>query len=187
MLGLLRRLLIWLRPSRPMRYRCASHALQALAKDRFTDRALAVIEQAYQAARCLKHDYIGTEHVLLAIIKEGSGVAALVLRELTGDNDRIRSELERVIVCGPTLLMISNRPWTPRLREAVEHAKAEARNLKHNFVGTEHLLLGLLHDREGVAACVLLAIGIGPEEVREIVKAVLGSEFNKIDDEPDFA
>ena len=123
--------------------------------ERFTDRARKVMQLANQEAQRFNHEYVGTEHVLLGLIKEGSGVAANVLRNLDVDLRKIRNEVEKIVQAGPEMVTMGKLPQTPRAKKVIEYAIEEARNLNHNYVGTEHLLLGLLREQEGVAAQVL--------------------------------
>src|SRR5437016_2505495 len=120
--------------------------------ERFTDRGRKVMQLANQEAQRLNNEYIGTEHLLLGIIREGSGSAAIILKNLDIDLPKIRMEIEKIVVCGPEAVTIAKLPRTPRAKKVIEYATEEARNLKHNYVGTEHLLLGLLREQEGVAA-----------------------------------
>src|SRR5690349_22795923 len=123
--------------------------------ERFTDRARKVMQLANQEAQRFNHEYIGTEHILLGLVKEGSGVAANVLKNLDIDLRKIRLEVEKIVQSGPDAATAGQLPQTPRVKKVVEYAIEEAREFKHNYVGTEHLLLGLLREEEGVAAQVL--------------------------------
>src|SRR5271167_2395683 len=142
--------------------------------ERFTDRARKVMQLANQEAQRFNHEYVGTEHVLLGLIKEGSGVAANVLRNLEVDLRKIRNEVEKIVQAGPEMVTMGKLPQTPRAKKVIEYAIEEARNLNHNYVGTEHLLLGLLREQEGVAAQVLMNLNLKLEEVREEVLNLLG-------------
>ena len=142
--------------------------------ERFTDRARKVMQLANQEAQRFNHEYIGTEHVLLGLVKEGSGVAANVLKNLDVDLRRIRNEVEKIVQSGPDTVTMGKLPQTPRAKKVIEYAMEEARNLNHNYVGTEHLLLGLLREQEGVAAQVLMNLGLKLEDVREEVLNLLG-------------
>jgi ATP-dependent Clp protease ATP-binding subunit ClpC len=142
--------------------------------ERFTDRARKVMQLANQEAQRFNHEYVGTEHVLLGLVKEGSGVAANVLKNLEVDLRKIRIEVERIVQSGPDMVTMGKLPQTPRAKKVIEYAIEEARNLNHNYVGTEHLLLGLLREQEGVAAQVLMNLGLKLEEVREEVLNLLG-------------
>src|SRR3954466_4000422 len=142
--------------------------------ERFTDRARKVMQMANQEAQRFNHEYIGTEHVLLGLIKEGSGVAANVLKNLDVDLRKIRLEVEKLVQSGPDMVTMGKLPQTPRAKKVIEYSMEEARNLNHNYVGTEHILLGLLREQEGVAAQVLMNLGLKLEEVREEVLNLLG-------------
>lgn len=142
--------------------------------ERFTDRARKVMQLANQEAQRFNHEYIGTEHILLGLVKEGSGVAANVLKNLDVDLKKIRMEVEKIVQSGPDMVTIGRLPHTPRAKKVIEYCNEEARNLNHNYVGTEHLLLGLLREQEGVAAQVLMNLGLKLEEVREEVLNLLG-------------
>ena len=142
--------------------------------ERFTDRARKVMQLANQEAQRFNHEYIGTEHILLGLVKEGSGVAANVLKNLEVDLRKIRIEVEKIVQSGPDMVTMGKLPQTPRAKKVIEYAMEEARNLNHNYVGTEHLLLGLLREQEGVAAQVLMNLALKLEDVREEVLNLLG-------------
>src|SRR4249920_3922353 len=143
--------------------------------ERFTDRARKVMQLANQEAQRFNHEYIGTEHILLGLVKEGSGVAANVLKKLDIDLRKIRLEVEKIVQAGPDMVTMGKLPQTPRAKKVIEYSIEEARNLNHNYVGTEHLLLGLLREHDGVAAQVLMNLGLKLEEVREEVLNLLGA------------
>ena len=143
--------------------------------ERFTDRARKVMALANQEAQRFNHEYIGTEHVLLGLVKEGSGVGANVLKNLDVDLRRVRLEVEKLVKSGPDMVTMGKLPQTPRAKKVIEYSIEEARNLNHNYVGTEHLLLGLLREHEGVAAQVLMNLGLKLDEVREEVLNLLGA------------
>jgi ATP-dependent Clp protease ATP-binding subunit ClpC len=146
--------------------------------DRFTDRARKVMGLARQEAQRFNHEYIGTEHILLGLIQEGSGVAANVLRNLDVDLDKIRREVEKIVQSGPSMVTMGQLPFTPRAKKVLELSVEEASNLGHNYIGTEHLLLGLIRENEGVAAQVLMNLGLKLEEVREEVLELLGADMS---------
>ena len=150
--------------------------------ERFTDRARKVMQLANQEAQRFNHEYIGTEHILLGLIKEGSGVAAGALKNLGIDLRKIRLEVENVVKTGPDMVTMGKLPQTPRAKKVIEYSMEEARNLNHNYVGTEHLLLGLLREHEGVASQVLMNLGLKLEEVREEVLGILGHNSDDMDD-----
>jgi len=132
------------------------------------------MQLANQEAQRFNHEYIGTEHILLGLVKEGSGVAANVLKNLDVDLRKIRIEVEKIVQTGPDMVTMGKLPQTPRAKKVIEYAMDEARNLNHNYVGTEHLLLGLLREQEGVAAQVLMNLGMKLEDVRDEVLNLLG-------------
>jgi len=143
--------------------------------NRFTERARKVIILAKEEARRFNHDYIGTEHILLGLIREGEGVAATVLQKMGVSLENIRLEIEKLVHPGPATQIIGDIPFTPRAKKALELAAEEARSLGHNYIGTEHLLLGLIREGEGVASQVLLNLGLDLERVRNEVMELLGS------------
>ncbi|PIQ85296.1 MAG: hypothetical protein COV73_05935 [Candidatus Omnitrophica bacterium CG11_big_fil_rev_8_21_14_0_20_43_6] len=143
--------------------------------NRFTERARKVIILAKEEARRFNHDYIGTEHILLGLIREGEGVAAAVLQKLEVSLENIRLEIEKLVQPGPTTQIIGDIPFTPRAKKALELAAEEARSLGHNYIGTEHLLLGLIREGEGIASQVLLNLGMDLNSVRNEVMSLLGS------------
>jgi ATP-dependent Clp protease ATP-binding subunit ClpC len=144
--------------------------------DKFTDRARKVIGFAQQEADALNHEYTGTEHLLLGLIREGSGVAASVLENLNIKLDRVRREIEKMVKPGTSVPTIGPLAFTPRAKRALELAVEEARNLDHNYVGTEHILLGLLREKEGVAAQVLMNLGVKLEDARSEILNFIGHE-----------
>src|SRR5215831_19423571 len=152
--------------------------------ERFTDRARKVMQLANQEAQRFNHEYIGTEHILLGLVKEGTGVAANVLKNLDIDLRKIRMEVEKIVQAGPDMVTMGKLPQTPRAKKVIEYSVEEARNLNHNYVGTEHLLLGLLREQEGVAAQVLMNLGLKLEDVREEVLNLLGHNPMPTENEP---
>jgi ATP-dependent Clp protease ATP-binding subunit ClpC len=151
--------------------------------ERLTDRARKVMALANQEAQRFNHEYIGTEHILLGLVKEGSGVGANVLKNLDIDLRKVRLEVEKLVKSGPEMVTMGKLPQTPRAKKVIEYAIEEARNLNHNYVGTEHLLLGLLREHDGVAAQVLMNLGLKLEEVREEVLSLLGAGADQERDE----
>ena len=144
--------------------------------DRFTDRARKVMGLARQEAQRLNHEYIGTEHILLGLVQEGSGVAANVLKNLDIDLKKIRQEVEKLVKTGPSMVTMGQLPFTPRAKKVLELALEEASTLGHNYIGTEHILLGLIREKDGKAAKVLTNLGVKLEQVREEVLEFLGAE-----------
>ena len=143
--------------------------------DRFTERARKVIILAKEEAKRFNHDYIGTEHILLGLIKEGESVAAAVLQNLGLSLDTIRLEVEKLVQFGPSTIVSGDIPFTPKAKKVIELAMDEARRLGHNYIGTEHLLLGLIKEGEGVASHVLMNLGLNLNKVRSEVIKLLGS------------
>ncbi|MFH1616834.1 MAG: ATP-dependent Clp protease ATP-binding subunit [Planctomycetota bacterium] len=143
--------------------------------ERFTDRARKVMALANQEAQRFGHEYIGTEHILLGLVKEGSGVGANVLKNLDIDIKKLRLEVEKLVKSGPDMVTMGKLPQTPRAKKVIEFAIEEARQLNHNYIGTEHILLGLLRETEGIAAQVLMNLGLKLEDVRQEVLNLLGA------------
>ncbi len=132
------------------------------------------MQLANQEAMRFNHAYIGTEHILLGLLKEGTGVAVQVLTNLTIDPQRIVTEIERLLVVGASNKDFSRgNPSTPRAKKVIEYAMAESRNLKHAYVGTEHFLLGLIREDEGVAGTILRGFGLRVEQLRTEIENVL--------------
>ena len=142
----------------------------------FTDRVRKVLAMAREEAIRLQHDYVGTEHILLGLIREGDGVAAAVLTNLNVDLDQIHEQVEESVKKGKATIALGELPYTSRAKKVLEFAMVEARELSHSYVGTEHLLLGLLREEKGIAAQVLNSLGIGMEEARSETLKVLGSD-----------
>ncbi|MBI4713314.1 MAG: ATP-dependent Clp protease ATP-binding subunit [Planctomycetes bacterium] len=155
--------------------------------DKFTDRARKVMSLARAEAQRLSHDAIGTEHILLGLIREGSGVAARVLMNLEVDLKKVAEEVENLIKNEPRPTATGQLPFTPRAKKALEFAHEEATMLKHDYIGTEHLLLGLIREEEGIAARVLANLGVKPDEVRDEIMEVLGTGMPPLlpEDEPE--
>ncbi|MHC5009636.1 MAG: ATP-dependent Clp protease ATP-binding subunit [Planctomycetota bacterium] len=149
--------------------------------DRFTDRARKVMGLARQEAQRFNHDYIGTEHILLGLVQEGSGVAASVLKNLDIDLKKIRHEVEKLVNSGTTMVTMGQLPFTPRAKKVLELSLEEASNLGHTYIGTEHLLLGLIRENEGIAAQVLRNLKVKLEDVRDEVLELLGADPNEAD------
>ncbi len=137
--------------------------------DKFTNRAKQVIKLAKKEAQRLNHNYLGTEHVLLGLLKLGQGVAVNVLRNLNIDFETVRAEVEKLVGYGPEIQVYGDPALTGKVKKVFEFANEEAANLNHNYVGTEHLLLGLLRQTDGVAAQVLENLNVNLKEVRKEV------------------
>ncbi len=143
--------------------------------ERFTDRARKALALANQEAQHLDCEYLGTEHLLLGLLWEGSGVGATVLRDLGLDIKKVRAEVEKLVAAKPNTIVVSKLPQTTHAKEAIQYAIEEARALNHNYVGTEHLLLGLVRETEGRAAQVLTNLGLQLPAVRQAVLNMLGA------------
>ena len=144
----------------------------------FTDRVRKVLAMAREEAIRLQHDYVGTEHILLGLIREGEGVAAAVLTNLSVDLDQVHEQVEESVKRGKATIALGELPYTSRAKKVLEFAMAEARELNHSYVGTEHLLLGLLREEKGIAAQVLNTLGVGLEDARAETLKVLGSDVS---------
>ncbi len=142
---------------------------------RFTERAQQVLVLAQEEAKRLNHNFIGTEHLLLGLVREGSGIAARALQNMAVDLNRVRQEVERITPKGDKIIQ-QGISYTPRAKRVVELAIEESQNLGHNYVGTEHLMLGLVREGEGIAAQVLSNLGIDLKRARKEVIQLLGGE-----------
>ncbi|MDE0394388.1 MAG: ATP-dependent Clp protease ATP-binding subunit [Gammaproteobacteria bacterium] len=143
----------------------------------FTDRVRKVLAMARDEAIRLQHDYVGTEHILLGLIREGEGVATAVLTQLNADLDQVHERVEESVKPGQATIALGELPYTSRAKKVLEFAMAEARELSHSYVGTEHLLLGLIREEKGIAAQVITSFGISLEEARAETLKVLGPEM----------
>src|SRR5579859_7432520 len=152
------------RTSRPCRPPCEEREMF----ERFTDRARRVVILAQEEARRLKHNYIGTEHILLGLIREGEGVAAVTLKALGISPDPVRQQVEEIIGRGQETPQ-GHIPFTPRAKKVLELSLRESNQLGHNYIGTEHILLGLIREGHGVAAKVLVKLGAELNKVRQQV------------------
>jgi ATP-dependent Clp protease ATP-binding subunit ClpC len=146
--------------------------------ERFTDRARQVVVLAQEEARMLNHNYIGTEHLLLGLVHEGEGVAAKALESLGISLEAVRQQIEEIIGQGQQA-PAGHIPFTPRAKKVMELAGREATDLGHNYIGTEHLLLGLIREGEGVAAQVLVKLGADLAGVRQQVIHLLGGRAGR--------
>jgi ATP-dependent Clp protease ATP-binding subunit ClpC len=143
--------------------------------ERFTDKARRVVVLAQEEARLLNHNYIGTEHVLLGLVREGEGLAAKALTTMGIGLDAVRGQVEEVIGRGQAA-PAGHIPFTPRAKKVLELSLREALQLGHNYIGTEHILLGLLREGEGVAAQVLQKLGAELNRARQVVMRLMGEE-----------
>src|SRR6202041_587379 len=149
----------------------------------FTPRAQQVLALARKEADRFNHNFVGTEHLLLGLIKLGQGVAVNVLQKLGLDLDTVRMEVEKQVGTGPDQKMIGNIPYTPRVKKVLALAAKEAKALNHSYVGTEHLLLGLLREGEGVAAQVLKSLEVDPARTRNEILKELDPNFTSPESE----
>jgi hypothetical protein len=140
--------------------------------ERFTDRARRVVVLAQEEARLLDHNYIGTEHILLGLVHEGEGVAAQALTQLGVSLEAVRAEVTETIGRGVEQPG-GHIPFTPRAKKVLELSLRESLDLGHNYIGTEHILLGLLREGEGIGAQVLVKLGAGRDQVRQVVVQLL--------------
>src|SRR5665213_2109923 len=144
----------------------------------FTERVRKVLAMAREEAAELRHEHVGTEHILLGLIREGEGVAAAVLQNLSVDLDDVQQKIEETVKKGKAATATGpDLPYTSRAKKVLELAMAEARELNHSYVGTEHLLLGLLREEKGIAAQVLTDAGINLDEARKETLRLLGTEM----------
>src|SRR3990167_10796183 len=137
--------------------------------DKFTNRAKQVIKLAKKEAQRLNHNYLGTEHVLLGLLKLGQGIAVNVLRNMNLDYEAIRAEVERIVGFGPEIQVYGDPALTGKVKKVFEFANEEANNLNQNYVGTEHLLLALLRQTDGIATQVLENLNVNLKEIRKEV------------------
>ena len=142
--------------------------------ERFTERARQVVVLAQEEARTLKHNYIGTEHILLGLLREEEGLAARVLESLDITVERVRAQVVRIVGSGEEVTS-GQIPFTPRAKKVLELALREALSLGHNYIGTEHILLGLVRENEGVAARILLDFDADSDKIRnEVIRMLSG-------------
>src|SRR5215212_8631388 len=140
--------------------------------DKFTERARKVLTLANEEAQRFNHNYIGTEHILLGLVREGDGIAARVLANMGIELPKVRSAVEFIIGRGGRMV-VGEIGLTPRAKKVIELAVAEARRLNHTYIGTEHLLLGLVREGEGIAFGVLESLGVSLERVRTETARIL--------------
>ena len=143
--------------------------------ERFTDRARRVVVLAQEEARILNHNYIGTEHILLGLLREDEGVAAEALKALDISLETVRQQVEEIIGQGQQAPS-GHIPFTPRAKKVLELSLREALQLGHNYIGTEHILLGLIHEGHGVAAQVLVRLGADLNRVRQQVVELVNAQ-----------
>ncbi|MEO2148661.1 MAG: Clp protease N-terminal domain-containing protein, partial [bacterium] len=150
--------------------------------DKFTDRARKVMTLARKEAEHFQHDFIGTEHILLGLVQEGSGVASTALKNLHVDIGKIRAEIEKQVQSGHGMAHHGKQlPFTPRAKRVLELCSEAAKELRHNYIGTEHLLLGMIREEQGLAASVLKELGVSLDDVRTEVLEILGADVGEIE------
>ena len=142
--------------------------------DFFTDRARKVMALAHQEAQRFNHEYVGPEHILLGLMKEGSGVAANVLKNLNVDLRKLRLEVERIVGSGPSMSDVGKLPLTDQCKRVLDYAADESRAQRVHYIGTEHLLLGLIREPDGPAPAALKAAGVNLAELRDDISTLLG-------------
>jgi len=147
--------------------------------EKFSDHARKVMALANQQAQQSRHKYIVTEHILICLLKEQISTGCKVLKNLGVDIEKMLLEMEKVIKSGPEDIDSAEPPKIPGARQVIEHAAEEARSLHHNYIGTEHILLGLLRQGEGATAKVLAEANLKYEDVRQEIMNVLGKEVDK--------
>jgi ATP-dependent Clp protease ATP-binding subunit ClpC len=145
--------------------------------ERFTDRARQVIVLAQNEARSLDHDYVGTEHILLALMEEGTGVGAKALEAMQITTETVREKVEEITGRGQVPPRKGHIPFTPAAKKVLEFSLREALQLGHTYIGTEHMLLGLVREGEGVAGQVLASLGADLNRTRELVIEILAGGY----------
>ena len=161
----------------PARTPTATHSYDLVAAANFTPRAQQVLALSRREADRFNHNFVGTEHLLLGLIALGQGVAVNVLRKMGLDLETVRCEVEKQVGTGPDQKMIGNIPYTPRVKKVLALAAKESKALNHAYVGTEHVLLGLLREGDGVAPRVLKNLGVDLEQTRREILKELDPNF----------
>jgi len=147
--------------------------------ERFTERARKVIILAREEAIRLGHNFVGTEHLLLGLIREGDGLAVAILKKLNVSISALKAEIEKVVAVGTEFSPTGEIPFTPQAKKVLEYAISEARSLSHNYIGTEHLLLGLIREGEGIASLVLRDFGVSVAAAKTQAQELLGEQASK--------
>ena len=147
--------------------------------ERFTERARKVIILAREEAIRLGHNFVGTEHLLLGLIREGDGLAVAILKKLNVSISALKAEIEKVVAVGTEFSPAGEIPFTPQAKKVLEYAISEARSLSHNYIGTEHLLLGLIREGEGIASLVLRDFGVSVAAAKSQAQELLGEQASK--------
>src|SRR5512136_573377 len=147
--------------------------------ERFTERARKVIILAREEAIRLGHNFVGTEHLLLGLIREGDGLAVAILKKLNVNVSALKAEIEKIVAVGTEFSPAGEIPFTPQAKKVLEYAISEARSLSHNYIGTEHLLLGLIREGEGIASLVLRDFGVSVAAAKAQAQELLGEQASK--------
>ncbi|MFA5028957.1 MAG: Clp protease N-terminal domain-containing protein, partial [Candidatus Methylomirabilota bacterium] len=147
--------------------------------ERFTERARKVIILAREEAIRLGHNFVGTEHLLLGLIREGDGLAVAILKKLNVSISALKAEIEKIVAVGTEFAPAGEIPFTPQAKKVLEYAISEARSLGHNYIGTEHLLLGLIREGEGIASVVLRDFGVSVAAAKSQAQELLGEQSSK--------
>ena len=147
--------------------------------ERFTERARKVIILAREEAIRLGHNFVGTEHLLLGLIREGDGLAVAILKKLNVNISAVKAEIEKIVSAGSEFSPAGEIPFTPQAKKVLEYAISEARSLGHNYIGTEHLLLGLIREGEGTASLVLRDFGVSVAAAKAQAQELLGEQASK--------
>ena len=155
-------------------WRSLKKALEPGLLGPYTDRYRRVLWLANKEAKRSNHEYVGTEHILLALVKEGSGPAAGVLSNLGIDLKGLRREVEKIVPRGPEMVTFGTLPFTPSAKKVIDFSIDEAQSFSHSYIGTEHLLLAILHEEEGVACQVFKNLSLSPENIKAAVLKLPG-------------
>ncbi|MGH7371322.1 MAG: Clp protease N-terminal domain-containing protein, partial [Candidatus Methylomirabilales bacterium] len=147
--------------------------------ERFTERARKVIILAREEAIRLGHNFVGTEHLLLGLVREGDGLAMAILKKLSVNLSTLKGEVEKVVSVGTQVSPAGEVPFTPQAKKVLEYAISEARSMGHNYIGTEHLLLGLVREGEGIASLVLRDVGVTVAAAKAQAQELLGEQATK--------
>ncbi|MGH7423892.1 MAG: Clp protease N-terminal domain-containing protein, partial [Candidatus Methylomirabilales bacterium] len=147
--------------------------------ERFTERARKVVILAREEAIRLGHTFVGTEHLLLGLVREGDGLAVAILKKLSVNISTLKGEVEKVVSVGTQVSPAGEVPFTPQAKKVLEYAISEARSMGHNYIGTEHLLLGLVREGEGIASLVLRDVGVTVAAAKTQAQELLGEQATK--------
>jgi ATP-dependent Clp protease ATP-binding subunit ClpA len=143
----------------------------------YTDRARKVMQLANQSAQLFNHEFVGVEHLFMGLVAEGTGVAAKVLGMFGVTLEKARDEIRKVVQSGPDMVTMGRLPYTPRVKNVIASAIEEVKSLNHRYIDTEHLLLGLLREREGAAYQAMTNMGLNVDEIRSKTLEVIGEDL----------